>query len=100
MIPVYYVGSHDTTGIIGLLVFVVFGNAILNVLFPACYVLSLATELLGKQEWWLVGHAAALLGELGSAAQPAIADLQRLLGHDHEYTRKHVQTAIERILSA
>jgi membrane protease YdiL (CAAX protease family) len=44
MVPVYYLGSHDTTGIIGLLVFVVFGNAILNVLFPAYYVLIVRKE--------------------------------------------------------
>ena len=45
----------------------------------------------------VIGHAADLLGELGSAAQPAIADLQGLLGHDHESTRRHVRTAIDKI---
>jgi membrane protease YdiL (CAAX protease family) len=44
MVPVYYVGSHNSAGIIGLLVFVVFGNAILNVLFPAYYVLVVRKE--------------------------------------------------------
>jgi hypothetical protein len=62
--------------------------------------LSVATELLSDKERWLVGHAADLLGRLGSAAKPVIADLQRLLHHDHEYTRKHVRAAIERILSS
>lgn len=44
MIPVYYVGTHDTTGIVGLLVFVVLGNGILNVLFPAYYILVMRKE--------------------------------------------------------
>jgi membrane protease YdiL (CAAX protease family) len=39
MIPVYYTGTHDQTGLGGLLVFVIFGNGILNVLFPAYYLL-------------------------------------------------------------
>jgi hypothetical protein len=43
MIPVYYVGAHDR-GVSGLLVFVVFGNGILNVLFPACYLLVVRGE--------------------------------------------------------
>jgi hypothetical protein len=61
---------------------------------------SVAIELLADPEFWLVGHAADLLGELGPVAKAAVADLQRLLGHDHEYTRQHVGAAIERILSS
>jgi hypothetical protein len=34
--------------------------------------LEVATELLNDAEWWLVGHAADLLGELGQAARPAV----------------------------
>jgi membrane protease YdiL (CAAX protease family) len=44
MIPVFYVGTHDTTGIVGLLVFVILGNGILNVLFPAYYLLVVRKE--------------------------------------------------------
>ena len=61
--------------------------------------LAVATEMLSDQEWWLVGHAADLLGKLGQAAQPAVADLERLLGHEQDYTRRHVRAAMERVLS-
>jgi membrane protease YdiL (CAAX protease family) len=44
MIPVYYVGAHDHSGVAGLLVFVIFGNGILNVLLPAYYVLVVRRE--------------------------------------------------------
>jgi membrane protease YdiL (CAAX protease family) len=43
MIPVYYVGTHSH-GMASLLVFVVLGNGVLNVLFPAWYVLRLRRE--------------------------------------------------------
>lgn len=59
--------------------------------------LAVATELLNDPEWWLVGHAADLLGGLGQVARPALADLERLLGHASEPTRRHVQAAIETI---
>lgn len=59
--------------------------------------LSVATEMLKDAEWWLAGHAADLLGKLGQAARPALAGLQQLLDHDHEYTRRHVRAAIERV---
>lgn len=62
--------------------------------------LAVAMELLSDEEWWLVGHAADLLGELGQVALPAVADLERLLGHEQDYTRRHVRAAIERIVSA
>ncbi len=62
--------------------------------------LPVATGLLGDPEWWLVCHAAELLGELGPAAKPALADLRPLLDHDEEYTRKDVRAAIERILAS
>ena len=62
--------------------------------------LAVATEMLNDPEWWLVGHAADLLGNLGHAARPAVADLERLLGHEQDYTRRHVQAAIERVLSS
>jgi hypothetical protein len=42
--------------------------------------LAVATELLADPEWWLVGHAADTLADLGPAAKPALADLERLLG--------------------
>jgi hypothetical protein len=41
MIPVYYTGTHSQHSLAGLLVFVIFGNGILNVLFPAYYLLVL-----------------------------------------------------------
>ncbi len=63
----------------------------------AATALAVAMELLADQEWWLVGHAADLLGELGHAAQPAVADLQRLLPHEQGYTRRRVRAAIEKI---
>lgn len=44
MIPVYFVGTHDQNGHAGLFIFVVFGNGILNVLFPAYYLLILRKE--------------------------------------------------------
>jgi membrane protease YdiL (CAAX protease family) len=56
MIPVYYIGTHDLNGIAGLLVFVIFGNGILNVLFPAYYLLVLrraGPEELGITTHWL-----------------------------------------------
>ena len=59
--------------------------------------LAVATEMLGDPEWWLVGHAADLLGTLGQAARPAVADVERLLGHASEPTRRHVRAAIEKI---
>jgi hypothetical protein len=59
--------------------------------------LSVGTELLNDPEWWLVGHAADLLGELGPAAKPAIANLRGLLGHEHQSARRHVRAAIERV---
>jgi membrane protease YdiL (CAAX protease family) len=43
MIPVYYVGTH-THGMTSLLVFVIFGNGVLNVLFPAWYVMRIRRE--------------------------------------------------------
>lgn len=39
MVPIYYIGSHQPGKITGFLVFVVLGNGILNVLFPAYYML-------------------------------------------------------------
>jgi hypothetical protein len=39
MVPAFHVGTHSPTSILGLLVFVIFGNGILNVLFPAYYML-------------------------------------------------------------
>jgi hypothetical protein len=62
--------------------------------------LTVATEMLKDEEWWLVGHAADLLGKLGQAARPVVADLERLLGHEQDYTRRHVRAAIERVLSS
>jgi membrane protease YdiL (CAAX protease family) len=44
MIPIYYTGTHERSGLAGLFVFVIFGNGILNVLFPAYYVLLLRGE--------------------------------------------------------
>lgn len=44
MIPVYFVGTHLTGSVVGLLVFVVFGNGLLNVLFPAYYMLVMRRE--------------------------------------------------------
>jgi membrane protease YdiL (CAAX protease family) len=44
MIPIYYTGTHDRSGLAGLLVFVILGNGILNVLFPAYYVLLVRGE--------------------------------------------------------
>jgi len=41
MIPVYFAGTHAQNSMVGLLVFVIFGNGILNVLFPAYYLLVL-----------------------------------------------------------
>jgi membrane protease YdiL (CAAX protease family) len=43
MLPVYYIGTHNH-GLIGLLVFVIFGNGVLNVLFPAYYLLVIRRE--------------------------------------------------------
>ena len=62
--------------------------------------LSVATEMLGDPDFCMVAHAAELLGELGPIAKPVLADLQRLLDHEEEYTRKDVQAAIERILAS
>ncbi len=62
--------------------------------------LAVAMELLNDEEWWLVGHAADLLGKLGQAGKPAVADLQRLMGHEQDYTRRHVRAAIEKIGSS
>jgi hypothetical protein len=44
MIPVYYVGTHSHNSVAGLVVFVIFGNGILNVLFPAYYLLVFRRE--------------------------------------------------------
>lgn len=59
--------------------------------------LAVAMELLNDEEWWLIGHAADLLGKLGQAARPAVADLERLLGHENEFIQKHVRAAMEKI---
>lgn len=39
MIPVYFLGTHAKNSSAGLLVFTIFGNGFLNVLFPAYYLL-------------------------------------------------------------
>lgn len=44
MVPVYYIGAHESGKVAGLLVFVIFGNGILNVLFPAYYMLVVRKE--------------------------------------------------------
>ena len=61
--------------------------------------LAVATELLNDEEFWLIAHAAGLLGEIGPTASPALPDLQRLVTHDHDYVRTHVQMAIDSILA-
>ena len=62
--------------------------------------LAVATELLADPEWWLVAHAADLLGEVGITAWLVVADLERLFSHENESTRKHVHAAIRRVLSS
>jgi membrane protease YdiL (CAAX protease family) len=44
MIPVYFVGTHSKDSVTGWLVFVILGNGILNVLFPAYYLLILRKD--------------------------------------------------------
>lgn len=44
MIPVYYIGAHQPSRIVGLVVFVILGNGILNVLLPAYYMLVVRKE--------------------------------------------------------
>lgn len=39
MVPVYYLGTHGGGGLVSTLVFFLFGNGILNVLFPVFYML-------------------------------------------------------------
>lgn len=67
MIPVYYLGSHQPGKVAGLLVFVVFGNGILNVLFPAYYMLVVRREGPGElgittRRLWLALGLAAVWG--------------------------------------
>jgi membrane protease YdiL (CAAX protease family) len=54
MIPVYFTGTHDQNGLVGLLVFVIFGNGILNVLFPAYYLLLIRKA--GPEELGITTH--------------------------------------------
>lgn len=83
MIPVYYAGTHGQESLTGLLIFVVFGNGFLNVLFPAYYLLILRREKPGElgitiRRLWL----ALLLSAVFSLF--AWKGLQReLLAHPH-----------------
>ena len=59
--------------------------------------LRVAKKLLDDEDGTIKAHAADLLGELGVAARPALANLQRLLGDESEYVRKHAREAMARI---
>jgi membrane protease YdiL (CAAX protease family) len=64
MIPVYYAGAHDRGGVAGLLVFVILGNGVLNVLFPATYLLVFRGERpeelgITTRRLWLAGLLSA-----------------------------------------
>jgi hypothetical protein len=54
MIPVYYVETHWHNSVAGLLIFVIFGNGILNVLFPAYYLLVF--RRVGLEELGITTH--------------------------------------------
>jgi membrane protease YdiL (CAAX protease family) len=69
MIPVYFTGTHAPNSSVGLLVFVIFGNGILNVLFPAYYLLVVrraAPEELGitTRRLWLAVLLSAVFSML------------------------------------
>ena len=59
--------------------------------------LRVASEMLGNGESNIRCHAVELLGKLGPAGRPAIAELQRLLEDDEEAVRRHVAEALAKI---
>ena len=59
--------------------------------------LRVAMQLLTDEDDTIKAHAADLLGEMGTAARPALAGLQRLLGDESEYVRRHAREAMARI---
>jgi HEAT repeat protein len=59
--------------------------------------LRVAMQLLDDADDTIKAHALDLLGELGTAARPALADLQRLIGDELEYVRRHAREALEKI---
>ena len=59
--------------------------------------LQVAMQLLDDVDDTIKGHAADFLGELGVAARPALAGLQRLLGDESEYVRRHAREAMARV---
>ena len=60
--------------------------------------LRVATKMLGDDESGNRCLAAELLGNLGPAARPAIADLQRLLDDTEEAVRRQAAEAVSRIV--
>jgi hypothetical protein len=75
MLPVYYLGAHARGNLVGSLGFVILGNGILNVLFPAYYLLVYRRE--GPAELGLTTHRLRLA--LGLSAVCGVAFWPRLL---------------------